>query len=304
MRPGAATVLDRLSQGAKVAVIRLRSLGDCVLTTPALALLKQHRPDLKIAVVVENRFRRVFEQSPDVAIVLGPSLSAIAGFHPAMVINFHGGTRSQWIVAASLAGIRAGFGHHMGSWLYNVPIPRAQQILGEERIVHTAEHMASAMFFLGVPRRQIPRARLVCRELPGRKPYAVIHPMASTASKAWPASRFAEIARRLHDLEPVFIGGPGEDLSSFSDFECHAGAPLETIFSLMNSASLFIGNDSGPAHIAAAFGVPSVVLFGPSNPCIWAPWQTRSEVVHSPQGLGLIPVDRVWIAVEKLRASA
>ena len=304
MRPGAAAVLDKLPQGAKVAVIRLRSLGDCVLTTPALALLKQHRSDLKIAVVVEDRFRRVFEQNSDVDSVLPPTLSAIAGFHPAMVINFHGGTRSQWMVAFSLARIRAGFGHHMGSWLYNVPIPRAQQVLGEERIVHTAEHMASAMFFLGAPRQEIPRARLFCAELPLRKPYAVIHPMASAASKAWPASRFAEIARRLHDLEPVFIGGPGEDLSSFADFECHVGAPLDTIFSLMRSASLFIGNDSGPAHIAAAFGVPSVVMFGPSNPCIWAPWRTHSEVIHSPRGLGLIPVERVWIAVEKLRASA
>ena len=304
MRPGAAAVLDRLPIGAKAAVIRLRSLGDCVLTTPSLALLKQHRPDLKIGVVVEDRFRRVFEQSPDVETIMAPSLRAIAGFHPAMVINFHGGTRSQWMVAASFAPVRAGFGHHMGSWLYNVPIPRAQQVLGEERIVHTAEHMASAMFYLGAPRQEIPRARLFCAELPLRKPYAVIHPMASAASKAWPASRFAEIARRLHDLEPVFIGGPGEDLSSFDAFECHVGAPLESIFSLMQSASLFIGNDSGPAHIAAAFGVPSVVLFGPSNPCIWAPWRTRSEVVHSPDGLNLISVERVWSAVEKLRASA
>ena len=45
-----ASVLDRLPHGARVAVIRLRSLGDCVLTTPALALLKEYRPDLKIAV--------------------------------------------------------------------------------------------------------------------------------------------------------------------------------------------------------------------------------------------------------------
>ena len=245
----------------------------------------------------------MFENSPDVDAVLPPNLLNIARFHPMLTINFHGGTRSQWLLAASLAPFRAGFGHHTGSWLYNVPIPRAQQIFAEERIVHTAEHMASATFFLGVPRQEIPRASLFAPEFAPRKPYAVIHPMASAASKAWPAARFAEIAKRLEGLEPVFIGGPGEELSAFSDFECHLGAPLETIFSLMRSASLFVGNDSGPAHIAAAFGVPSVVLFGPSNPCIWAPWRTRAQVVHSPEGLGLIPTSRVWTAIEKLRAS-
>ena len=164
--------------------------------------------------------------------------------------------------------------------------------------------MGSSMFFLGVPRREIPRATLYCPKPAQRKPYAVIHPMASAASKAWPVERFLEIARRMNDLQPVFIGGPGEDLSVFSGFECHIGAPLETIFSLLSTASLFVGNDSGPAHMAAAFGVPSVVLFGPSNPIIWAPWRTRSQVIHSPDGLALIPVDNVWNAVEKVRAAA
>ncbi len=299
-----ASVLDRLPEGARVAVIRLRSLGDCVLTTPALALLKESRPDLKIAVVVEDRFRRVFEQSPVVMKTLQPELVSIARFRPQLALNFHGGTRSQWMTAASLAGSRAGFAHHTGSWLYNVPIPRAQQIFGEERIVHTAEHMASAMFYLGVPRQEIPRAQLYCQRNTARPPYAIFHPTASAASKAWPAERFVQIANRLQGLVPVFIGGPGEDLSAFSIFECHAGAPLDQMFSLMQSASLFVGNDSGPAHVAAAFGVPSVVLFGPSNPCIWAPWRTKAEVVHSPNGLAQITVERVSSAIEKLRTAA
>ncbi len=299
-----ASVLDRLPEGARVAVIRLRSLGDCVLTTPALALLKKSRPDLKIAVVVEDRFQRVFEQSPVVMKTLPPELGSIARFRPSLTLNFHGGTKSQWMTAASLAGLRAGFAHHTGSWLYNVPIPRAQQIFGEERIVHTAEHMASAMFYLGVLHQEIPRAQLFCQQNAARSPYAIFHPTASAASKAWPADRFVQIANRLQGLVPVFIGGPGENLSAFSSFECHGGAPLDRMFSLMQSASLFVGNDSGPAHTAAAFGVPSVVLFGPSNPCIWAPWRTKAEVVHAPNGLAQITVERVSIAIDKLRNDA
>lgn len=290
--------------GARVAVIRLRSLGDCVLTTPALALLKQHRPDLEIAVVVEDRFRRVFEQSPHVKATLPAAMGAVAKYRPAMVINFHGGTRSQWMTALSFAPIRAGFHHHVGSWLYSDPIPRAQQILGQERIVHTAEHMASAMFYLGVPNAEIPRACLFAPPMYPRAAYAVIHPMASAAAKAWPASRFLEIAKRLKGLTPIFIGGPGEDMTAFQDYECLVGQPLDDIFTLLQSASLFIGNDSGPAHVAAAFGVPITVLFGPSNPAIWAPWRTRSAVVHSPEGMAEVPVDRVWEAVESLEIAA
>ena len=67
-----AYLLERLPSGSRIAVIRLRSLGDCVLTTPALALLKTHRPDLRIGVVVEPRFAAVFEDNPDVDEILPP----------------------------------------------------------------------------------------------------------------------------------------------------------------------------------------------------------------------------------------
>ena len=59
-------------------------------------------------------------------------------------------------------------------------------------------------------------------------------------------------------------------------------APLAQVKSVMAGAQLFIGNDSGPAHIAAAFGVPVVVLFGPSDPVNWAPWRTEAQVLTNP----------------------
>lgn len=148
------SLLERLPSGSRIAVIRLRSLGDCVLTTPALALLKAHRPDLRIGVVVEDRFRAVFEGNPDVDEILAPQIADIRKWSAQLVLNLHGGTRSMVLTTASGAGIRAGFGHHRHSFLYSDKIPRAQEILGEERPVHTAEHIASAMFWLGVPRRR------------------------------------------------------------------------------------------------------------------------------------------------------
>ena len=125
----------------------------------------------------------MFEGSPDVDDILPPAARAVAKWRPQMALNFHGGTRSMWLTAASGAQIRAGFAHHAYSFLYNAKIPRAQEILGEERRVHTAEHLASAMFWMGVPRTEIPRARLSAGPTPLAGAYAVLHPFASDARK-------------------------------------------------------------------------------------------------------------------------
>lgn len=296
--------MDRLGTGDRVAVIRLRSLGDCVLSTPAIHLLKQHRPDLEIAVVVEDRFASVFENSPDIAQILPPAIKALRGFRPTLTVNLHGGPRSSRLTLLSGARFRAGFDIFRPGWIYNTPIPTAQETLGVSRRVHTAEHAASAMFYLGVPISEVPRAMI--HAVPGRSvhapagAYAVLHPVAATAEKTWPAASFREIATWLRNslgFEPVIIGGPGEDLSAFADFRTVAGAPLAEVARLMRDARLFVGNDSGPAHIAAAFGVPEVVIFGPSDSETWAPWKTQAEVITAPGSIASIGVDEVMRAV-------
>ena len=296
------TVLERLPDSARVAIIRLRSLGDCVLTTPAIDILKTSRPNLEIAVVVEDRFAPVFEGNNSVARLLPPSISAVRDWRPELCLNLHGGTRSAGLTVASRARLRAGFAHFRFAGAYNTPIPRAQEILGVERVVHTAEHLASAMFFLGARRMEIPRARLSA-DRRTEAPYAVIHPIASSRDKTWPAERFLTIAAHL-GIEPVFIAGPGEDLSAFQPYRTVIGAPLSEIKNLLANASLFIGNDSGPAHMAAAFGLPVVVLFGPSNVDVWRPWKTSSETLVGADGISSISVEQVTAALSRLRVPA
>jgi len=296
-------VLDQLPQGARVAVIRLRSLGDCVLTTPALALLKATRPDLAIGVVVEDRFRDVFEGNPAVSQILPAHWSAIRAWRPELCLNLHGGTRSQWMTALSGAAWRAGFANHNTTLAYNIKIPRAQKILGVQRTVHTAEHMASAFFALGVPLEDVPRGQLFATgeaAVTGR--YAVIHPYASAPDKQWRAERFCEVARYLDlwNIKPVFLAAPKDDVTPFKAHQIVQGT-LGDAKALLARASVFVGNDSGPAHMAAAFGVASVVLFGPSNHAIWGPWQTESEIVVAPDGMREVTVSRVIAALERLR---
>jgi ADP-heptose:LPS heptosyltransferase len=295
-------VLDRLPEGARVAVIRLRSLGDSVLTTPALVLLKQFRPDLKLSVVVEDNFAAVFTGNPDVDQILAPNAASLARLRPHLALNLHGGATSVRLMLAAASGLRAGFGHFRFQPMYNIRIPRAQEILGVDRKVHTAEHLASAMFHLGVPQSEIPRARLFAAPYFRSGPYAVLHPLASSPEKTWPRENFLAVAKHLRDLgiEPLFVAGANEDLSAFGEHCCFQGAALEEVKSLLAGAALFVGNDSGPAHIAAAFGRPVIVLFGSSDVENWRPWRTQNVVLTSPNGINSIEVSEVAEAIDRL----
>ncbi len=208
------------------------------------------------------------------------------------------------LTAGSAARVRAGFAHFRGAGIYNLRIPTAQEILSVDRKVHTAEHLASAMFFLGAAVQPIPRAKLyaaAAREV--EAPYAVIHPVAANPEKTWSPQNFLRVAKHLReqDLDPVFIAGPTEDLSAFREYRCLGGVPLSETKSLLQNATLFVGNDSGPAHMAAAFGVPVVVLYGSSDPVVWAPWQVESQVLTGNGSIGAIKAAQVIEAIEALR---
>ena len=112
-------VLENLPDRARVAIVRLRSLGDCVLTTPAIEVLKQSRADLRIAVVVEERFAPIFEGNDSVEEILPAALPALRSWRPQLCLNLHGGSRSAALTAASGAPFRAG---SWCSWRYWPPI--------------------------------------------------------------------------------------------------------------------------------------------------------------------------------------
>jgi ADP-heptose:LPS heptosyltransferase len=272
------------------------------LSTPAIHLLKTFRPDLEIRIVVEDRFAAIFGEA-----AMPPSARALRAFAPHLCLNLHGGTRSARLTLLSGARVRAGFGIFRPAWIYNTPIPTAQETMGIARRVHTAEHMASAMFYLGVPLCDIPRARVPAA--PGRSRlapegrYAVIHALAATPEKTWQSTSFLEIAEHLEvssGLQILFIGGPGEDLSAFGKYRTVSGTALEELARLMRDASFFVGNDSGPAHVAGAFGVPQVVIFGPSDAEIWSPWRTLSRVVKADGPIDAIPVQTVIAAIDQI----
>ncbi len=312
----AASLLPGLPPGARILVIRLRSMGDIVLLTPALRLLKEWRPDLHVSLLLESRFGELVEGNPDVEEVLEPGEGAgwnkIASWFRAarelrrrrfsICLNLHGGPTSTFLTRWSGAGSKVGFEHFRARRVYQFLVPDARTILNQST-VHTAEHQASALFWLGLPRREVPRARLFVA--PARaawwrkeraslgiavdRDYAVLHPTALYATKQWAPENFARLGAYLEreaGFLPLYSCGPGER-PVLDSVEQAAGTPIRRLEgaslgeygAALAEARLFIGNDSGPAHMAAALERPGVVIFGSSSSAIWGPWPRKGSGV-------------------------
>ena len=293
------SILARLDSDASVVLVRLRSLGDTVLATPAFALLRRALPHARIRVAMDDRFAGVLTGQPDIDGVLRvPSqagaaakakvVKTIRSLRPSLCVDMHGGATAAWLTALSGARWKVGFAHFRHKWAYNVRVPRAQEVLGRaaDARVHTAEHHAAAIIHLGAEARAIPRAQLAAIPSDTEEPYAVIHAGAAYFTKVWPGDGFRRLAlelRRLHGLEPIFMAGPGEEAlaEQFSEFQVRKILRLAELKALMSGATLFVGNDSGPAHVAASYGVPCVVIFGSSDSTVWHPWKVDHRVVET-----------------------
>lgn len=305
----ASSLLADLPQGSKLLIVRLRSLGDLVLETPAIAALHSWRPDLQIHVLVEPRFAAVFDGNPAVSqVIFSRGLLEIARElrqrRFPIVFNQHGGPRSAFLTAASGSALRVCWKGFQFSFLYNVLVPDAKEFYGQA-VVHTVEHRISQFYSTGLPRGPIPKAQvfpqaeviesvkqIVSREgiEPGAR-YAVLQPGARSTGMRWPVEKFAEVARwlrRRHGIKSVVNLAPG-DAEMAADvrntmWDCCSvpdALNIRELIALVAQASILIGNDSGPVHLAAATGCPVVAIYGATNPAQWHPWQTNYRVVHT-----------------------
>jgi heptosyltransferase III len=116
----------------------------------------------------------------------------------------------------------------------------------------------------------------------------MLHPGAGSPRKRWPLEGFLEVAENLQRAGeiPHFIIGPAEEdlLAPIGKtaLKFHRPADSLELLTLLRSASAYIGNDSGVSHLSAWAGLPSVVIFGPTDPLRWAPRGRRVQVVQPP----------------------
>ncbi|MBI4462890.1 MAG: glycosyltransferase family 9 protein [Acidobacteria bacterium] len=305
-------------------MLRLRSLGDTLLTTPALRALKAWRPDLKLAALVDRRSSDVLAGNPDVseriefdgARRLGEVVARVRGEKFALAVNVHGGTLSALLTLGSGACYRAGRTHFRFRFAYNLLCPEPPAVVGR-REIHTVEDRLSTFYWLGVPQGEVPglqvfpqesardavHKKLAAHGVHAGTRYGVLHPTATFFTKEWPLARFLELAgwlQREQGLVPVLSCGPGEARRirralAGRAVACLGETSVGELIALIEGAALYVGNDSGPTHIAAALGRPLVVLFGSSNSVAWRPWQTAHELVQNYYPCNPCPGDRCYV---------
>ena len=334
----------------RVLVIRLRSIGDAVLSTPSLRALRRFVPHAQIHFLLEDWIVPLFCGSDlfDELISMAPHGNAararvareLRRREYDVVYNLHGGTTATFLTRATGAKHRVGFSHYQYARLHNHLAPPPAEIW-KRAPLHSAEQQLALVGWTGVPVTDRPATEVPIREssvrsitsklekirIEPQQPLALIHPAASLATKQWATENFARVAESVsaRGLRPVVIVQRSErpvlDLLNRESSVPIAGLDdlsLPEVTALAARARLFVGNDSGIAHIAAAAGAPCVVVFGSSNVAHWRPWTTAlNEVVREelpcqpchgyfcaefdePECIKRVPAQRVIAAVDRL----
>ena len=332
----------------RVLLIRLRSIGDTVLSTPSLFALRRFLPNAEIDILVEDWVAPVLEGHPhaDNVVVLerGGMISRarlarqIRSTGYDVVYNLHGGTTATFLTRATGARHRVGLKTYQYAQLHNHQAPSPLLLWGQQK-THSVEQQLALLGWTGVPVTDRPRTQLAVTPeadavvnqqlaeagLEDRK-IALIHPAAAFATKQWATENFARVAESLAErgFAPVASAGPNEHAILESLIEqtsvriVSLDLSLPEVVALAARSQIFVGNDSGIAHIANAVETPSVVIFGSSNVAHWRPWnKAAAEVVleqmacqpchgyfcekfPQPECILSVPVERVVTAIDKV----
>ncbi|MDB6149917.1 MAG: hypothetical protein JWQ44_1365 [Chthoniobacter sp.] len=300
----------------RILALQLKRIGDLILTTPALRLLRETCPEAHIALAVNDGCRALLPaiDSVDSTIVFGPK----RGFAPwqqviaggwDLCVDFTGSDRSAFATALSRAKCRATFSSVRRQRLRALAYNRSADSAVRER--HTVDHyldlakavvenhkepLGEAQPHLSIPDDASTAALGLLRTRGVTGPFALLHPGTARAEKFWTAEGWTVLQRRLSDrpdLACVLTGGSDSyELEHVARIAARsAGRALNlagqidllTLAALAERARIVISCDTAMVHLAAAFGTPQVALYGPTNPFHWRPRHARAVVLSSAQ---------------------
>lgn len=334
----------------RVLVIRLRSIGDTVLSTPSLYALKRFLPAVRVDILLEDWVAPVldgFEYVDNVVSLKPNSTTARARLARELrsrrydvVYNLHGGTTATLLTRATGARHRVGYANYQYARLHQHLSPPSSLLWGRGK-THSVEQQLALLGWTGIPVSDRPAtrlsittpaansivARLESARLSSQSGIALIHPAAAFATKQWSVENFSRVVESLatRGLAAVVITTEKET-SLVEQLRSLTNAPVTTfcdlslpeVTALAARSRLFVGNDSGIAHIAAAVGLPAVVIFGSSNVDHWRPWaHSPAEVVREeldcqpchgyfcekfeqPECILRVPVERVVASIDRV----
>jgi heptosyltransferase-1 len=302
-----------LTKIKKILLIRLRPIGDIVMTTPALSILRRELPHAFISYVVEPPYRELIEGHPaldEVLIIKRKSsfiefLKFIGNIRKRkydLAIDFHCGPRASLITFFSNAKIKVGFRVKYRHLLYDIKVPRKKEKGG---YFHSVESHVNLLKAIGIKPEKIPSLFLSPSSQAEKERVQnffiennifnfkkiVLHISAGNKYRDWGVENFVkliELLNRHKNLKVIIIGDrkdkeieekigervEGEFLSLVGEIN------LKELRELISRANLFVGSDSGPMHVAATTQTPIVALFGPTTPNIFGPWMAKATIIE------------------------
>lgn len=292
--------LDDIS--GPILVIRPGGIGDAVLLLPMLAALRSAFPARRIDLLCETRNRAVVAMAhPDVRLLLYDAhpfaaLRRLRAARYAAVLDteqFHhfSGVLAAWTRAPLRVGFkintkRNALYTHLVS--YDLDGPEEAQFA---RLLAALSGRVPTLppkegILADAPLRASPAG-----VVPSGTAFALVHAGGSVACKRWPAIRYAQLCDRLEaecGLQPVLVGGRDDRAFARAVRAACRKPPQDTtgrlslaqVAGISRTAAVFVGPDSGIAHLATAVGARCVVLFGPSDPAKWGPAHNGAVVRH------------------------
>lgn len=310
----------RWERAKRILAIRLDSLGDVLMTGPALRALGSRRA--RVTLLTSPAGAEAAGLLPgieDVIVYDAPWMKATAprsgpaperamisrlrrrSFDAAVIFTVYSQSPLPAALLCHLAGIRLRAAHCrenpyqlLTDWIREPEPLEVERHEVERQLALTAELGLtagdSALRVSLPPTAEARVQRLLAEiELDERQPWLVLHPGATAPSRRYPVDRYATVARSLideHGWQVVVVGGP-DDATLAERLTARLGGRsvslagklrLAELAALIARAPLFVGNNSGPAHLAAAVGTPPVVLYALTNPQ-HTPWGVPSRVL-------------------------
>ncbi len=293
VRPPSAASIRRLL------VVRTDRLGDMALSTMALQDLRHHFRKAEITVLAPPSPLALLEAHPAVdrrielkGSDLPPDL--VGRFDLAIDLTPTDALLGPRLLARSRAPLRAGFGGAGREVFLNLSIPRP------DRSRHLIDLNRDLLQRLGVPpvalrpalhvtRDEIDAARSRLGALGSAPPRVAIHPGGTYPSQRWSPECFAEVVVRLTGGDGaacIVLAGPGEEEEARRICDATPDAlpagrlSVREMMATLSLCDLFVGNNSGPLHIAGAMGVPTVSVSGPTHPGRFGPRGVADSVVR------------------------
>lgn len=267
-------------------------IGDAVLSSGLIKRLADEIPNARFTIVAGPDAAPLFAHVPGLARTIVMTKSPLGGHWFGLWRQVR---RTKWGLIVDLRG--SGISRFLSTRrraIHRKAAQPAHKVLEAARTLRIDDEPAAPHIFTS------PDVEALADELTaGAGPILALAPAANWIGKTWPVERFAQTAMRLlrEPGAPLYggrimvLGGPGDerlalalrDVARKGFIDLAGKADLVTAFACLKRARLFIGNDSGAMHLAAAAGCPTLGLFGPSDERLYAPWGPNTRVVRGPR---------------------